>query len=141
MGTWGPGIFDDDVANDVRASFEDELSAGWDIPLATQHVLEQFAVTPDDEDDGPVVYLALAALQLEHRALQPDIQKQAIRILTSDQGIDNLEHGALQPHVREQVLHAIAKGQGFADSETWESSILAERVRVLAELYERLSKL
>src|SRR5437588_1932207 len=57
MGTWGAGIF------------EDELSAGADVATAAKRVLDKFRYDLDDSDDGPVIYLTLAALQLEHQGL------------------------------------------------------------------------
>ena len=78
MGTWGTGIFEDDMALDVRNAFEDALATGATLPEATDQVLEQFADALDDTDDRPVVYLALAALQLERGAVQPEIQEKAL---------------------------------------------------------------
>ena len=82
MGAWGPGIFDSDAACDTRSAFEDEIAAGATVALATDRVVERFA--PDeDEIDGPEIYLALAALQLEYGALQPHIQERALRIIAT----------------------------------------------------------
>ncbi|SRR6266540_7325170 len=87
MGTWGAGLFDNDVALDVRSVFEDALSDGLDVSTATQRVFEEFADAIADLEDQPVVYLALAALQLEREALQSKIREEALRIITTGEGL------------------------------------------------------
>ncbi len=88
MGAWGAGIFDDDLAVDVRTAFEREIEAGGDVKTVTQSVLRSFASALRDSDDGPVVYLALAALQLDHRTLQPGIKAKALRIIETGQALE-----------------------------------------------------
>jgi hypothetical protein len=112
-GTWGVGIFNDDVALDVRDAFEDALSDGFDVPAATRRVLREFAERIEDIDDGPVIYLALTALQLER--------------------------GSLQPEIREQALRIIATSQSLARWEGADPAILVERKHVLEQLKAHLS--
>jgi hypothetical protein len=112
MGHWGPGIFDDDVAQDVRLEFEEQLRSGQSVAAATHHLIDAPPWGWDDEEDAAVTYLALAGLQLEHRALDPAIRDKAIAIIDSE-----------VPLWR------------------WEGSPperIAERVRVLGELREQL---
>ena len=107
MGTWGTGIFENDTAGDVRDAFEDELLAGVDVPTATGHVLRKYADELDDIDDGPVIYLALAALQLEHGALQPDIRERALQVINTGEGLDAWEEaGPRKLQERSQVLES-----------------------------------
>jgi hypothetical protein len=108
MGTWGAGIFDDDVALDVRATFEDALSAGLNVAEAIQKVLEELAEAVEDEDDGPVVYLALSALQLEQGEVQPDIRDKALMIIATGQGLGRWEEaGPDAVRERKQVLERL----------------------------------
>ena len=65
MGAWGCGLFEDDVAVDVKLAFEGALEEGMTVPAATKQTLEEFEDSLDDEDDGPIVILSLAALQWE----------------------------------------------------------------------------
>jgi hypothetical protein len=108
MGTWGTGIFDDDVAGDVHDAFDDELSAGADAATAAKRVLDRFASDLDDLDEGPAIYLALAALQLEHGALQQDICDRALQIIDNGEGLDAWEEGSSQKlQERKQVLEGL----------------------------------
>lgn len=62
MGTWGVEIFDDDFALDIQAEFEKAMDQGLSVKKATQRILYDVQDVLEDEDEGPLVYLALAAL-------------------------------------------------------------------------------
>ncbi len=113
MSTWGYDIFDNDEANDIRALFEDELNTGASVAHATAEILRESKDALDDPDSGPIIWLALAALQLQRKELQPNVRD-----------------------------HALAVIDGGADLERWEAdgkSVDAEgRKRVLEELRARL---
>ncbi|MBF6611886.1 MAG: DUF4259 domain-containing protein [Chloroflexi bacterium] len=105
MGTWGTGIFDDDTAGDTRDAFEDELSRGADGADAARRVLVKFVADLDDEDEGSIIYLALAALQLEHGTASEGIRRRALEII--DTGVDLHrweEAGSTKLSQRKQVL-------------------------------------
>jgi hypothetical protein len=83
MGAWGTDIFDDDVATDVRSTFENELEGGGSAAHATAVVLREWSEALDDKDDGPIVWLALAALQLDRKALQKSVKEHALSVIES----------------------------------------------------------
>jgi hypothetical protein len=113
MATWGYDIFDNDEANDIRALFEDELNVRASVAHATAEVLRESKDSLDDPESGPIIWLALAALQLGQ--------------------------GELHANVRD---HALAVIDGGADLNRWEAEgtpeDIAGRKRVLEGLRERL---
>ncbi len=117
MGAWGAGIFEDDLALDVRASFEDALEAGRSVGEATEQVLESFRESLQDPDEGPVIYLALAASQLEQGELEPAVRDRAVEIIERGEGLERWEEAgqeALSERRRElQRLRArLLEGSG-----------------------------
>jgi hypothetical protein len=82
VGTWGFGIFEDDMASDVRGEFEDAIAEGLGGNAATQRVFEVFGDAVEDYDDGPVFWLSLAAIQLERGILQSDVRENALAAIT-----------------------------------------------------------
>jgi hypothetical protein len=113
MGAWGTGIFDDDLASDLRDEWHDAVEGGSSTDEATSALLGGFgSEVADDEDDGPVFWIALAALQLEAGALQRTVGEQAISAIPK-----NLE-----------------RWRGEADT-----AAFAERERLLSDLQFRLS--
>jgi hypothetical protein len=108
MGAWGPGLFEDDVAADVQAMWEDARGRGDSSESATATVLRDLGrEMVDDEDDGPVVWIALAALQVDSGELVPEVRHRALMAIAP-----NIERwaGDAAPAVaaaREQVLAAL----------------------------------
>src|SRR5438128_9993942 len=113
MSTWGYDIFDNDEANDIRALFEDELNTGASVAHATAEILRESKDALNDPESAPIVWLALAALQLQRKELQPNVRD-----------------------------HALAVIDGGADLKRWEAEGKPEdaagRKRVLEDLRERL---
>lgn len=87
MGAWGNGVLQDDVADDVRIAFEKALAAGLNVEEATQRVLCNPPWPLRDYDDGPVSYMALAALQLQQGILTSEIREKADEAATSEAAI------------------------------------------------------
>lgn len=88
MGAWDAGIFDDDVAMDVQDLFEHTLSQGDNVAEATAFILEEYEELLEDDDDGVIIFLALASLQIKHKALQPEIKDRALEIIENGQGLE-----------------------------------------------------
>ena len=91
MGAWGPRIFQDDIAIDVRLAFEEAFARHCSVKEATQQALEDFGWALADMDDGATIFIALAVLQLQHHALQPTIQEKALQAIVSEDAIARWE--------------------------------------------------
>ena len=120
MGTWGPGILQDDVAVDVQLMFEDALAAGMSVEQASRHVLRNRGLNINDYDDGPVIFLALAALQLQHRALDPRVRDRALANIASGAPMARWEDAspdrqALRAGILEQFEAVLRRGDCDAD--------------------------
>lgn len=83
MGTWGTGVFDDDVAQDVQRLFEASLASGQSVASAARRIVDDPPWPLDDEEDAAVTYLALARLQLERGAVEPTIREKALAVIAS----------------------------------------------------------
>lgn len=49
MGAWGPAIFSDDTACDIRSDYRELLEDGVDDAEATQRVISEYQHLGDDE--------------------------------------------------------------------------------------------
>jgi hypothetical protein len=110
MGTWGPGIFSDDVARDVRDAWRDALMDGLDDATATKRVLEELHAAFDDEDDAVVAWLALAAAQHETGRLQLLVRDRALAIIDAGGDLDSWRNeSAAFRRAREKALATLAE--------------------------------
>ncbi len=87
MGAWGPAVFSDDTALDVRTTYRSALEDGLSDEAARERVLTGFARALTDPDEGPVVWLALALTQWQLGRLDPETQREAVSIIDSGRGL------------------------------------------------------
>jgi Domain of unknown function (DUF4259) len=112
VGAWGTGIFEDDVAADIRGEWEEAVGSGSSAADATAAMIEGLGADfIPDEDDGPVFWIALAALRLEAGQVAPDVAARAV----------------------ESIPANLARWRGEATDEDFEA-----REQVLRELEQRL---
>jgi hypothetical protein len=79
MGAWGPGIFDNDLAADVRDEWREAIRAGEDAAAATARIREE--LESDDEPSRTEFWTGLAAAQSETGRLQPDVRDRALAVV------------------------------------------------------------
>lgn len=78
MGTWGYGIFSDDVATEVRDTYRELLGEGVEDDEAARRVLEE---SRERGARPTLVWLALAASQSQVGRLSPEVKSRALGIL------------------------------------------------------------
>jgi hypothetical protein len=70
-----------DLAQEVKSEFNDQLAVGFDVGGATQHVFSHFRESLTDSHAGPVIILALAALQVKEQQLHPVVRDAALDLI------------------------------------------------------------
>jgi hypothetical protein len=100
MGAWGPAVFSDDLALDVRGEWRDALIAGED-PAAVTNRLEARYGT------DVVFWLALAAAQHETGHLQDRVRDRALAEIEAGADLELWEEAG-QRGARERVLRRLA---------------------------------
>ncbi|RKS74133.1 hypothetical protein CLV35_2635 [Motilibacter peucedani] len=111
MGAWGPAIFSDDVATDVRDDYKALLEDQVPDDEATQRVVARYKSL--DADEAHVLWLALAATQSQL--------------------------GRLDEHVKVRALEVIDQGIGLQEWREAGSKELAARVSALTKLRRQLT--
>src|SRR5262249_52929563 len=81
MGVSSTAIFGDDTACDVRDAYRELVANGSSGPEATDRLLREWGEIIDDEDDGPVFWLALAAAQWACGRLEERVKTKAVKII------------------------------------------------------------
>ncbi|PEC66972.1 DUF4259 domain-containing protein [Bacillus toyonensis] len=106
MGAWGTGLFDDDTTCDVKEQFIEYLEEDNSVEEATKLILEEYLDEFDIDEDLEVmslVYIGLAAIQLEKGCLQDEVRNNAIALI---------ERGADLELWEEADAEGIAFGRG-----------------------------
>ncbi len=87
MGAWGPALFSDDLACDVRDLYRELIEDEVADDEAIRQVIVRFAEITDDPDEGPVFWLALAHTSSKVGRLTPELLDRAVAIIDEEQGL------------------------------------------------------
>src|SRR5713101_427663 len=87
MGTWGVGIYADDLAADLRADFRDLIGEGLSATAAVDRLLGEYASSLNDPEEGPVFWLALADSQWKLGRLEDRTVRHALRGIDTGQDL------------------------------------------------------
>lgn len=105
MGTWGHGIFDSDMAADLRSELRDAIAAGGAPREVTTRLIAAWRDTLEDPEDGPTAWLALAEAQRECGRLDDRVKRRAIEVLEAGGDLARWEREAPElAKKRERVL-------------------------------------
>src|SRR3990172_5253641 len=87
MGAWGPGLFSDDLACDVRGEYREVLEDGVQDNEATRRILERYGEEAADPDEGPTFWLALAFTQSKLGRLDSMVRDRALQVIERGEGL------------------------------------------------------
>jgi hypothetical protein len=103
MGAWGPGIFSDDTAADIRSGYRELLEDQLPDGVASQRVIEAYRGL--DADEVHVLWLALAAAQSGLGRLDPDVKARALDVIDNGLGLERwAEAGPTELRKRQAAL-------------------------------------
>lgn len=88
MGAWGPGIFSDDLACDLRDEFRELVAEGHSPRQATERLRSDYVDVEDLPDQHSVFCLALAATQWKLGRLLDDVRDEALRLIDSGEALE-----------------------------------------------------
>jgi hypothetical protein len=83
MGSWGVGIFDDDLALDINQEYEEIFVAEQSHETTTSILIDRYDDSLEDEDESAVFWLAIAEVQISHRALSERVKVNSLEIIDS----------------------------------------------------------
>ncbi len=113
MGSWGPKLYQDDLAEDIKSYYKDQLHRGKKGHEITAELISENQCTLSDADDAPVFWFALADTQW------------------------NL--GRLEDEVKQQALYHIKDGHDLRRWQLVDAREASIRAKVLAELEKKLN--
>ncbi len=86
MGAWGPAIFSDDTACDIRSDYRELLEDGVEDHDATERIIDSYAHL--DEDEAHILSLALSASQAALGRLDEQVKARALDVIDHEVGLD-----------------------------------------------------
>lgn len=112
MSTWGPKLYQDDIAEEIRTYYIDQLHRGKTGEEVTKELILQRKEVISDVDDAPVFWLALADTQWDL--------------------------GRLEKHVKEKALYYIRDGSDLRRWKIENPECYSKRAEILFHLEQKL---
>lgn len=110
MGAWGPGLYQDDVAEDVKTEYVNLLRIGKTNKEVTEKLIEDNQVIINDTDDAPIFWFALADTQWKFGRLLPFVKDKALMYLTKEEDLKKWDNGNKASYkYRKKVLEELEK--------------------------------
>ena len=109
MGTWGPGLYSNDDASDIKNDVRDMLAYGWTREAIITELTRNYNLRQIDEETSPV-WLTIADTMWNYGILTEEIKRIAFRII--DEGIDIAAWAEKSTSIRkkrETVLNELRK--------------------------------
>ena len=78
MGAWGPGLYQDDVAEEIRDDYKDGLKKEPNEIALTDQIIEKSQFFLNDPDDAPIFWFALADTQWKLGRLEDRVKEKAL---------------------------------------------------------------
>ena len=78
MGVWGPKLYQDDLAEDIREVFKEQLKRGKTGKQITEELLTEYEEELLDSDEAPIFWFALADVQWEFGRLEESVKENAL---------------------------------------------------------------
>jgi hypothetical protein len=82
------GLFDSPLAQELRREFDAELCRGASAYQAGNSVLQRHAEQLNDPEFGPIIFYALAELQMEQGVIDSKVRKRALTYINSGEGLE-----------------------------------------------------
>lgn len=111
MGTWGPKLYQDDLAQDVREYYVTELLGGKDNADITSSLISMYSDEIKDDDEGPVFWFALADIQWQKGRLINEVKEMALKHLATGGDLKKWREQAKEKDFlqRKEILNELEK--------------------------------
>lgn len=116
VSAWGPAIFSDDTAADIRGNYRERLEDQVPDDEAAQRVIESYL--PLDEDEKHVLWLALAATQSALGRLSEDVKARALQVIDDGVGLELWEEAGAKDLQKRKLALAKLRNQLVAPQPT-----------------------
>jgi hypothetical protein len=111
MGSWGPALYSDDLAADLRGDFRDAAGEGLAAEAILDRLVQKYGSEVADPDAGPTFWLVVADMGWKLGRLDARARSAAMAVIESGGDLDRWQTGATRrkraavlDRLREQLL-------------------------------------
>ena len=79
MGTWGPKLYEDDLAEDIKNEYEELLEKGKNNKEAIEDICQIYKEEIEDSDEKSIFWMVLADILYKHKNLTEFVKEKALK--------------------------------------------------------------
>lgn len=107
MGNWGPGIYQNDISEDIRVDYKNKLKAGISDIDALNEILADGIEYSEDDDDKFDFWFALASIMSDMGRLTEDVKNTAVELIDSGEDLLRFKDNKSELKMRRKVLEKL----------------------------------
>ena len=88
MGTWGPKIYEDDLAQNIKEEYEELIEEGKANEEAIEEICLRYKEEIEDVDESSVFWMALADVLCKHKKLTKCVKEKALKEIESGKNLE-----------------------------------------------------
>lgn len=105
MAAWGTGLYQDDIAEDVKIDYYNCFREdGLDNEAAYEKMLSRYSEIKDDPEDGPVFWMVLSDLMWDLGKLTEEVKEQALYHISAGQDVARWEEESREKATRRRKV-------------------------------------
>lgn len=109
MGAWGTGIYQDDIAEDMKETFKEKITYGkdgkkYEKEELIEEMIEEYRMEFKDKEERTTAVLVLTDLLWKEGILPEEIKKEALEIINTKEDLKKWEWDKREYKKREKIL-------------------------------------
>lgn len=109
MGTWGPALYSDDLACDIRNDFKQLIGDGLTVEEATSALRKEYQDSLNDNDEHSVFWFALADTQWKTGRLINEVLEKTLEIIDEGSDMERWKEDSKLLKKREAAIEKLRK--------------------------------
>ena len=94
MGTWGPKLYEDDVAQDIKEAYEELVKTEKDNEKIIKEICSIFKEELEDQDEKSVFWMVLADLLYKQKQLTKYVKEKALEEIERRENLERWKNEA-----------------------------------------------
>lgn len=94
MGTWGPKLYEDDLAEDIKNEYEELLEKGKNNRDAIEDIYQIYKEEIEDPDEKSVFWMVLADILYKNKNLTEFVKEKALKEIELGKNLERWKNEA-----------------------------------------------
>ena len=111
MGTWGPKLYEDDLAEDIKNEYEELLEKGKNNKEAIEDIYQIYKEEIEDSEEKSVFWMVLADILYKNKNLTEFIKEKALKEIELGENLERWKNEASEEDyiIRKKEIEKLKK--------------------------------